>query len=500
MDECLLEAIETAGAGHRGRLDQRLALGTVGEAPGGDHETTAAEAAELARLAAEHRAFAPEEGSDWSGGADESGGPTSALRGGSDRQQPGQRTTCCGSCGRRSTAVCSCICGWPVRTAISRWPGSGSGEMARTAGAGMSVITTPAPPPPRCGRDAPPGRLGRLPDAAPARRRAGHRRTAARARYAVLVRGRGVHAESPRSPGPRTSCSPTGGVLDADGWREAVDEAGAGLRVGRFLVDSGRLTRGRAGAVPPGGAVRRGVLRPRPEQRRRPASVTGSRTGSDRSAPCRWPPWSARPSAAATCCTASGRTRRRTTPRSSGPAAALDAHRSRPASAPCSTRSTVSARPPRSPWPWAARAFHTLVDVRAARPPAGHRSTAEPGRPGPRPRHPPPAPTRAWPRPSSTRRAHRRGRDTALPAAALQGAPGGPVMRAARQTASPRGDCSWPRGRSPGRTAPVEDPRTPADRRPRGQRGRLVLAQDTPGWNRRASRRSPPPPSASPYG
>nr|WP_196789713.1 hypothetical protein [Streptomyces caniscabiei] len=44
-----------------------LALGTVGEAPGGDHETTAAEAAELARLAAEHRAFAPEEGSDWSG-------------------------------------------------------------------------------------------------------------------------------------------------------------------------------------------------------------------------------------------------------------------------------------------------------------------------------------------------------------------------------------------------------------------------------------------------
>jgi hypothetical protein len=43
-----------------------LALGTVGEAPGGDHETTAAEAAELARLAAEHRAFAPADGSDWS--------------------------------------------------------------------------------------------------------------------------------------------------------------------------------------------------------------------------------------------------------------------------------------------------------------------------------------------------------------------------------------------------------------------------------------------------
>ncbi|KOV63231.1 hypothetical protein ADK64_21880 [Streptomyces sp. MMG1121] len=35
-----------------------LALGTVGEAPGGDHETTAAEAAELARMTAEHGAFA----------------------------------------------------------------------------------------------------------------------------------------------------------------------------------------------------------------------------------------------------------------------------------------------------------------------------------------------------------------------------------------------------------------------------------------------------------
>nr|WP_197972310.1 hypothetical protein [Streptomyces gossypiisoli] len=36
-----------------------LALGTVGEPPGGDHEAAAAEAAELARLAAEQRAFAP---------------------------------------------------------------------------------------------------------------------------------------------------------------------------------------------------------------------------------------------------------------------------------------------------------------------------------------------------------------------------------------------------------------------------------------------------------
>jgi hypothetical protein len=46
-----------------------LALGTVGDSPGGDHETTAAEAAELARLAAEHRAFAPEDDAGWSGEA-----------------------------------------------------------------------------------------------------------------------------------------------------------------------------------------------------------------------------------------------------------------------------------------------------------------------------------------------------------------------------------------------------------------------------------------------
>ena len=69
IDECLVEAMRLPGALGAAVVDwtSGLALGTVGEAPGGDHETTAAEAAELARLAAEHRAFAPEEGSDWSG-------------------------------------------------------------------------------------------------------------------------------------------------------------------------------------------------------------------------------------------------------------------------------------------------------------------------------------------------------------------------------------------------------------------------------------------------
>lgn len=49
-----------------GRLDQRAGPGHGRGRPGGDHETTAAEAAELARLAAEHKAFAPSDGSDWS--------------------------------------------------------------------------------------------------------------------------------------------------------------------------------------------------------------------------------------------------------------------------------------------------------------------------------------------------------------------------------------------------------------------------------------------------
>lgn len=69
IDECLLEAMRLPGALGAAVVDwtSGLALGTVGDAPGGDHETTAAEAAELARLAAEHRAFAPETGPDQAG-------------------------------------------------------------------------------------------------------------------------------------------------------------------------------------------------------------------------------------------------------------------------------------------------------------------------------------------------------------------------------------------------------------------------------------------------
>ena len=64
IDECLLEAMRLPGARGAALVDwtSGLALGTVGESPGDDHEATAAEAAELARLAAEQGAFAPADG------------------------------------------------------------------------------------------------------------------------------------------------------------------------------------------------------------------------------------------------------------------------------------------------------------------------------------------------------------------------------------------------------------------------------------------------------
>ncbi|MFI9831800.1 hypothetical protein ACIHIX_29430 [Streptomyces sp. NPDC051913] len=63
IDECLSEVMQLPGARGAALVDwtSGLALGTAGESPGGDHETAAAEAAELARLAAEHRAFAPDD-------------------------------------------------------------------------------------------------------------------------------------------------------------------------------------------------------------------------------------------------------------------------------------------------------------------------------------------------------------------------------------------------------------------------------------------------------
>lgn len=72
IDECLLEAMKLPGARGAAVVDwtSGLALGTVGESPSGDHETTAAETAELARMAAEFPSFAPADGSDWSDGSE----------------------------------------------------------------------------------------------------------------------------------------------------------------------------------------------------------------------------------------------------------------------------------------------------------------------------------------------------------------------------------------------------------------------------------------------
>ncbi|GGT25900.1 hypothetical protein [Streptomyces chromofuscus] len=81
IDECLLEAMRLPGARGAALVDwtSGLALGTVGEPPGGDHEAAAAEAAELARLAAEQRAFAPVGGGDGEDGEEPADPPVEDL-------------------------------------------------------------------------------------------------------------------------------------------------------------------------------------------------------------------------------------------------------------------------------------------------------------------------------------------------------------------------------------------------------------------------------------
>ncbi|WP_069743137.1 hypothetical protein [Streptomyces sp. EN23] len=60
IDECLLEVMRLPGARGASVVDwtSGLALGTIGDSPNGDHEATAAETAEVARMTAEQPAFA----------------------------------------------------------------------------------------------------------------------------------------------------------------------------------------------------------------------------------------------------------------------------------------------------------------------------------------------------------------------------------------------------------------------------------------------------------
>ncbi|MEU6226169.1 transcriptional regulator [Streptomyces sp. NPDC047042] len=58
-----------------------------------------------------------------------------------------------------------------------------------------------------------------------------------------LADGQVVHADSPAVPGLDVLLTARG-TLDAQGWRDAVGAAGGGNRVGRFLVESGRIGAG----------------------------------------------------------------------------------------------------------------------------------------------------------------------------------------------------------------------------------------------------------------
>ncbi|MFJ4899950.1 hypothetical protein [Streptomyces sp. NPDC088727] len=59
IDECLLDVMRLPGARGAAVVDwtSGLALGTIGDSPNGDHEATAAETAEVARMAAEQSVF-----------------------------------------------------------------------------------------------------------------------------------------------------------------------------------------------------------------------------------------------------------------------------------------------------------------------------------------------------------------------------------------------------------------------------------------------------------
>ncbi len=307
IDECLLEAMRLPGARGASVVDwtSGLALGTVGDSPGGDHETTAAEAAELARLAAEHRAFAPEDDAGWSGEACPVEDLIIANR---------AATTCCGSSRPPSTAASSCTSGWPARRATSPSPASGSARWPDGwcwDDDGQDAHAAPLPV--RRRTEIP--SVGVSPMLS---RLAAERATGVLMREGGmlhLLEGQVVYAESHATPGLDVLLVARG-ALDEEGWREAVAEAGrTGWSAGSWSTAAGSDRGHWNCAIWAHCTTRRtssSVRAARP-----PASGTGTAIGSALSARFRWPRWNARPFAAGSCCTAYGPIRRRTGLRSS---------------------------------------------------------------------------------------------------------------------------------------------------------------------------------------
>ncbi|MGR6970846.1 transcriptional regulator [Streptomyces cynarae] len=107
----------------------------------------------------------------------------------------------------------------------------------------MTMVRVPSPPPlpVRQGTRIPGGGLSPM-----LSRLAAERATGVLMREGGMLHlseGQVVYAESPATPG-LDSLLIAHGVLDEEGWREALAQAGPQGLVGRFLVDSGRIVQG----------------------------------------------------------------------------------------------------------------------------------------------------------------------------------------------------------------------------------------------------------------
>ena len=220
IDECLLEVMTLPGARGAAIVDwtSGLALGTVGESPGGDHEATAAETAEVARAAAEYRRSPPR-----ARRADAAREPRTAR--GSPVEDlivttPDRLPRSCGSSRRPSTAASSSTSGstgTPGNLALARIR---LRDARRAAGAGMNATG---------GHVAP-----RPPTSPMLMRLAAERATGALLRdqrHPVSRRGPRRARGEPRRAGHRRPAH-RGRRAAPEGWQEAVAQAGRRQRGG----------------------------------------------------------------------------------------------------------------------------------------------------------------------------------------------------------------------------------------------------------------------------